>query len=187
MSPALQGNLVYMVTGGAFGPMPGGSGQIGPGPSLHHVDRVAEEHCVLGLRHPGACQGDAPRPGGVSCARISAGICLDCTGAQLCVCVCDDGQELAALLPAPLACLLAVLSQGRDQEPEARADPKEGPTCSGWGLCHVLRCCVNCPSRKSLPRESWTAVNEPYILTSCNLTACCNPAALIKTAAALYG
>lgn len=64
MSPALQGNLVCMVTGGAFGPMPGGSGQIGPGPSLHHVDRVAQEHCVLGLRHPGACQGDAPRPGG---------------------------------------------------------------------------------------------------------------------------
>lgn len=106
MSPALEGNLVYMVTGGAFGPMPGGS--------LHHVGRAAQEHCVLGLRCPGACQGDAPRPVGVSCARISAGICLDCTGARpcVCVCVCDDGQnlpdvqQLADLLPPPLPVLL---------------------------------------------------------------------------------
>lgn len=53
--PALGRNLVYTVTGGAFGPMPGGSGQVGPSSGLGHTHHVAQEHCVLGLADHGAC------------------------------------------------------------------------------------------------------------------------------------
>lgn len=108
---------------------------------------------------------------------------------------CDNGQNLPdvqGLAAPPPACPLAVLSQGRDQEPEARADghlqkltPKRVQLVLGGDSVTSCIRCVNRPSRKSLPPElhccEWTA--GPCQL---QLTVCCNPAASIKTAAALY-
>lgn len=189
MSPALEGGLVSVVTGGAFQQMPCSTDNWTPGPvcTQGHAPQWLHQPPCSRASCSGACQGDALCPGR---SVLPLGFSQHLPGLGRTSQVCRGLQTIPSPPPLSLSsCRPGPPKSGtRSQRLEPSRTCRHGSACSGWDTlscipfeptvhlgshCPESRDCCELTHRGPWPVATWPRVATQWQLENCGQAPSC--------------